>query len=151
MNLKKLLLSSDVIGALASGLCLIHCMITPLIFVAKACSAMANCCSETPLWWRMIDYLFIIISFIAILYATKHTNVKSIKLALWGSWTFLLTVTLSESFELIVFPKAVVYFPALMIVGLHIYNLKYCQCSEGPHCVLKENHKKKINNNSIRI
>ncbi|MFK7796305.1 MAG: MerC domain-containing protein [Aureispira sp.] len=47
---------SDFFGAAASTLCLIHCLITPFIFVAQTCSR--TCCSDAPIWWRMIDVVF---------------------------------------------------------------------------------------------
>ena len=118
----------DFIGVLASSLCLIHCVATPFLFVAKACSI--TCCSDSPAWWRVIDYIFIAISFIAILYATKNSTKKWIQIALWSSWILLLVAILSESFEIGLFPKSFAYFPALTIIGFHFYNLKYCKHSK---------------------
>ena len=70
LNIKmRLQLHYDKIGIISSSLCMIHCIGTPFIFIAKACSV--TCCSEAPTWWLMIDYLFLIISFIAIYYTTR--------------------------------------------------------------------------------
>ena len=55
----------DKIGIISSSLCMIHCMGTPFIFIAKACTT--TCCSNAPTWWLMIDYLFLIISLFFIL------------------------------------------------------------------------------------
>ena len=38
-------LKQDYIGAVASALCLLHCIATPFLFVAKACSA--ACCIDS--------------------------------------------------------------------------------------------------------
>ena len=52
----KTALAYDNVGIIASTLCMIHCIGTPFIFIAKACSA--TCCSEAPLWWIMITIYF---------------------------------------------------------------------------------------------
>lgn len=132
-------MSADLIGAFASALCLLHCLATPFIFIAKACSvSMTTCCAHAPVWWQVIDYVFIIISFTAIYYATKNSSVKWIQYALWGSWALLLVFVLGETLSLALFPAFLVYLPALAIVGLHVYNLKYCQCA-GETCSLSSN------------
>ena len=59
--MNKVVLPYDSVGIIASTLCMIHCIGTPFIFIAKACSA--TCCSEAPLWWVIIDYIFLFISF----------------------------------------------------------------------------------------
>ena len=79
INSRNLLNSYDNVGIVASSLCMIHCLGTPFLFIAKACST--SCCSEAPIWWQLIDYLFLIISFVAIYFATKNTNHYWIKIA----------------------------------------------------------------------
>ena len=69
--------NSDYFGILASGLCLIHCFATPFIFIVRSCSA--ACCAETPIWWKTIDYLFVIISLFAVRQAFKASDNKLIK------------------------------------------------------------------------
>ena len=54
---------SDVIGAFASGLCMMHCIATPFFFIASACSA--TCCNTSPIWWQRLDYIFLFVSCIA--------------------------------------------------------------------------------------
>ena len=43
--------NSDSIGALASSLCLVHCVATPFIFVVQSCAA--SCCASAPAWWSL--------------------------------------------------------------------------------------------------
>ncbi|MFT5822883.1 MAG: hypothetical protein ACI8ZM_004140 [Crocinitomix sp.] len=117
----------DLIGAMASFLCLIHCMITPFIFVISACSK--TCCSATPSWWKLIDYLFLIISFIAIYTATKRTDNKWILIGLWSSWTALLFLILNESYEWVSVNHTFVYLPAFALIIFHLYNKKSNQCN----------------------
>ena len=39
LKISYLKVNSDSIGALASGLCMIHCVATPFFFIASACSS----------------------------------------------------------------------------------------------------------------
>lgn len=131
MNSYKTEIQPDYIGAIAGCICSIHCAATPFLFVAKACSV--TCCAETPIWWQLVDYLFLVISFAAIYYATKNSTKRWIRIALWSSWSLLLIAILSETFQTGLLPESSVYFPALAIVGLHFYNYKDCKCA-GSSC-----------------
>lgn len=126
----------DQVGAAASMLCLIHCLATPLLFVAKSCSLTAACCVDAPLWWQAIDYLFVVVSFFAIFFATKTSTKRWIKAALWSSWGLLTLTILGEKFEPGLFPESFIYLPSLAIVGFHLYNLKYCQCDDEQRCAV---------------
>jgi hypothetical protein len=126
-------IKADYFGAMAGVLCLFHCMATPFLFLAKACST--TCCADAPVWWKFIDYLFIAIAFGAIYYATRNTNKYWIQIALWSAWGILLFAILNESVEVVPLPEELAYIPALVIVGLHLYNHKYCKCTEGECCI----------------
>jgi len=127
---------SDLFGAFASGICLIHCLATPLIFVAQACSSTSSSCDSSPLWWSMIDYIFLVISFVAIHYSTKNTSAKWMPTVLYLSWGLLALVLLNERFSFVPIPHAVIYLPAFSLVVLHLYNRKYCRCEGGMLCSL---------------
>ena len=124
--------NSDSIGALASTLCLIHCLATPFIFVVQSCAA--SCCASAPAWWVFFDYLFLTISFFAILKSTKTTQSNFIKYALWSFWLLLFCLIVNESIEVLLINKNVLYFIAITLSSLHIYNLKYCQCNDNKCC-----------------
>ncbi len=134
-KLKKsmiLVQKSNVLGALSSGLCLIHCVFTPFLFVAKSHSM--ACCSSTPSWWGIIDYLFLIISFYAIHISAKTTSKTWMKYALWFCWVLLFFIILNEHLSLIYLVEESIYIPSLSLVFLHIYNHKYCQCTNEKCC-----------------
>ena len=95
--MNSLLVQSDKIGIIASTLCAIHCLMTPVLFVVKACTT--SCCAESPIWWQSIDYIFLIISFIAIYYTTKNSSKSWVIISLWTSWILLLLTIISHSFE----------------------------------------------------
>ena len=127
-SLKK----SYTIGVLSSGLCMIHCLATPFFFVATACSA--SCCSSAPQWWQWIDYFFLIISFIAVRHSTISTNSKLIELGLWLSWVGLLVFVLNAKFLWFSMSPNMKFIPAFSLIGLHLYNLRYCQCKTKECC-----------------
>ena len=123
---------ADYLGAFASLLCLVHCLATPFLFVVKTCAH--TCCVNAPVWWKAIDYLFLIISFICI-YCTKQDRAKrSIKVALWSAWTVLLFTVLNETLDIVLIPEQFIYIPSLVIAVLHLYNRQYCQCVTMVQC-----------------
>jgi multidrug transporter EmrE-like cation transporter len=117
---------TDKVGIIASTLCMIHCIATPFLFLAKSCSA--SCCEASPSWWSSLDFLFLTVSFFAIYQSNKNSSKTYIKYALWTSWGVLLAVLLNEKFQLLALAESAIYFPAMMLVILHVYNSRYCQC-----------------------
>lgn len=122
----------DTVGALASSLCVIHCLMTPLIFAAQSLTAVHE--HSAPVWWQNLDFLFIIISFIAINQSTKNSNNISIKYALWINWITLFFLILNEKTEWFSLAEIITYIVAFTLAGLHIYNLNYCQCKSEECC-----------------
>lgn len=123
---------SDLLGTYASTLCLIHCLATPLLFIAQSCTV--TCCEATPVWWKSIDYLFLVISCLAIYWSTTATSLKWIKKALWLSWCALAFVIINEKVALLPLPEASIYIPAIALIGLHLYNRNYCKCNTATCC-----------------
>jgi hypothetical protein len=119
--------NSDIIGALASSLCLVHCIATPFLFIAQTASAHHH---HAPMWWKSIDFVFLVISFFAVHWSVKTTSKMWIKWAFWLTWAFLTLVILNEKLELFHLAEELIYIPALGLVGLHIYNRKYYQCKD---------------------
>jgi len=125
-------LSFDIIGIIAGILCTIHCIATPLLFIAKACST--ACCANAPKWWIMIDYLFLFISFTAIYFISKNLVIKWLKISFWFSWCLLLFSILDHSFDIFYLPKNFIYIPSFLIIALHFYNVKFCNCQDETCC-----------------
>lgn len=135
INLQNLYKKSDQLGALSSIICGIHCMATPFLFVAKSCSV--TCCSQTPIWWQFIDVLFLIVSFIAIYFSAKNSINTKIKIGLWVSWVILALLITNDFYNMLYLPHWFIYIPAISLIFLHIYNLKYCQCKTDRCCMNK--------------
>jgi len=130
--LKKIIYKADIIGATVSILCLIHCVITPIIFITYGAAA---CHTEAPLWWKSIDFLFLTISFLAIFRSTQTTSSQIIKLILWTIWTSLFFIIINEKLDWFHINENWLYFTAIILSITHIYNLKYCQCNNENCCI----------------
>ena len=122
----------DTIGAIVSTLCVVHCLLTPLLFVAQSYTATHS--HEAPFWWKNLDYLFILISIVAVYESAKKSTNKLIKAGLWMSWIILFLLILNEKLVWIEFDEIITYAVALTLSMLHIYNLNYCQCETENCC-----------------
>jgi len=119
-------IKADTLGIISGSICLIHCLATPFLFLAKTCSI--NGCADVPAWWGLIDYLFLIVSFCAIYYTTKKSTKKWVSISLWFSWGLLFLIIINETSEIFSLPESLIYIPAFSIIALHLYNLKYGKC-----------------------
>ena len=140
MSSLSILYKPDTIGSLASTLCLVHCLATPFIFITQACTM--SCCADAPIWWQSIDYIFIVISFFAILGATKTSTNKIISRLLWITWFIFFALILNKSLGLVYLDKNFGYIAGITLAFLHIYNLRYCQCKSDNCCANNKNLKK---------
>jgi len=124
---------SDFIGASASSLCMIHCMITPFLFVVQATSL--SCSEISPWWWKMVDYVFLVVTFFAIYFTNKNTSSKWMPIALYACWVTLALLIVNASLHFLSIPHVMIYFPALTLAFLHLYNRRYCRCQPDKCCV----------------
>ena len=133
--MSSIFLKPDTIGSLASSLCLIHCIVTPFIFITQACTM--SCCADAPIWWQSIDYIFLIISFFAIYRSTQTSTKLEIKTALWLTWIVFFILILNKQIQIFYISNNFTYASGILLAILHLYNLKYCQCSDKDCCVAK--------------
>lgn len=127
---------SDTLGVFASGICLLHCIATPFLFVSAASlDHHDHHHADSPFWWSSIDVIFIIISFIAVYRSARLSSKQWVKYALFASWAFLTFVLLNEKFEGIHLVEEIIYVPAFSLILLHLYNKRYCQCEDENCCV----------------
>lgn len=135
MKAFKLQLKSDTIGALASAVCLVHCIATPFLFMSAASFQHSNPHGNSPLWWSLIDVVFLVISFMAIHWSGKNSSKAWMKYALYLCWCFLAVFIIMERLQDAHIPTALFYAPAIGLILLHLYNRKYCQC-KGDRCCI---------------
>lgn len=126
----------DSLGALAGMLCMLHCFATPFLIIALAGSASLT--EEAPAWWISINYIFLIVAFFAVLRSTQTTSRGFMKPLFWASWIVLSFVIVNEQFGWLALPELVTYAAATFLVGLHLYNRRYCQCKTDTCCVENE-------------
>jgi hypothetical protein len=122
----------DTIGAIASTLCLIHCIATPFLFITQSCSL--SCCESSPGWWSNIDFLFLTISFFSIYHSIKTSTNDFVKRLLWINWLLLLVLIINQKLQLILITETVTHITSITLAVIHIYNLKFCQCKNEKCC-----------------
>ena len=126
--MRLILDKSDTFGAIASFLCLVHCIVTPFIIIILQTYSSEGIIIN-PIWWKNLDLILLIISLIAVNNSARNTSKKFVKIALWSSWIILSVFILNEKFELFSFSELGTYFSSLSLAGFHVYNLKFCQCN----------------------
>ena len=124
----KMSISYDSLGIVTSTLYMIHCIGTPFIFIAKACST--SCCAGAPLWWQLLDYFFLVICFFAIYFTSKNSSLNWLKITFWISWSILFLTLINQSLEMVTLPSNFIYVPSALIIIFHSYNLIFCKNDE---------------------
>jgi hypothetical protein len=127
---------TDLLGAGASALCMIHCMATPYLFIVGAGVAAKH--KEGPIWWGLIDVLLLFVSLFAVYRASKNTSKRWMKYALYISWVLLTLFILNEKLQGIPLAEEIIYIPVISLALLHLYNRKYCQCTDEKCCSVSE-------------
>ena len=118
---------SDILGTAASGLCAIHCALTPLFFAAKPLlESTTGEHTDGHGLWGMLDYVFLILSLLAVWYSARHTTHTNLKWILWVAWGVFALGLLSEPFEL-TFGIWLMYAGSFTLVIAHIKNYRHCQ------------------------
>ena len=135
--MKYTLKHPDTVGAINSSLCVAHCFATPFLFLTQAQTSLVEL-SSVPLWWQLLNYVFIIVSFFAVKRTVKNSSNELVKSLLWVSWVVLTALILNEEFEIMHMPELLTYFAGISLATLHVYNLKYCQCEDENCCPPKK-------------
>jgi len=132
LKLKKIEYS-DFLGIFASGLCAVHCAITPIFFLSKPLLEHSNeLHSHGNLFWSALDYVFLILSFIAIWYSSKHTSHKNIKTIFWVAWCIFTLGLISEKIDF-EYGLWLTYLGSIILVIAHIINYRHCRkCKVNP-------------------
>jgi len=153
MNIKKEISlvfnsNSDFFGVMASVLCMLHCLATPFLFAAHAVTS-ASCAEISPVWWTMMDYLFLVITFFATYYSAKSTTLKWMPVTLYIFWTVLALLIFNSTLHIISFPHAFIYIPGLSLSFLHLYNLRHCRCQKEDCCINSSTKSNYVNKKTI--
>ena len=130
MNILKL--NSDYIGIISASLCILHCAFTPILFLSQ--SELINTHIESPLIWRLLNLMFLFISFIAVFKSVNNSTNKRVQNLLFSAWALLCFFILNELLEGFELSDFYPYSAALFLSGMHFYNLKYCNCNDSECC-----------------
>ncbi len=119
MKAKLLRSRADYIGITGSLLCLIHCLITPVLLL-KATLVRHN---SLRISYLSLDYIFIGVNIVAVYFATRQNTTQLIRICLWS---FLCLFTTSILLEEVgpVFEYGA-YVASLGLVMTHVANLRY--------------------------
>ena len=125
---------SDLLGAAASGLCAIHCILTPIFFAAKpvlngTVDEYAHCTGL----WAALDYVFLVLSLVAVWYSSRQTRQASIKWILWAAWFVFAAGLIAEPLHL-PHGKWLMYAGSITLVLAHIQNYRYCRNCSNEVC-----------------
>lgn len=124
MDFTKKHTQSDLLGIISSGLCTIHCIITPLFFASKPMIDGLSHAHGHGLF-GFLDYLFLGLSFLAVWYSSKHSTSSIIKKILWLAWCVFAFGLLSEAFHL-PYSDGFIYTGSVMLIVAHIQNYRHC-------------------------
>lgn len=109
---------ADYIGITGSVLCIIHCLVTPVLLVSS--SLLQN--SPLRAGYLSLDYIFIGINAVAVYFATRHVVSVSLKRSLWG---FLAVFSIALVLEhTIPFFTYVAYAASAGLVISHLVNIR---------------------------
>ena len=130
--MKVIIKNSDQIGAVSSGLCMLHCFATPFLFLSQ--SSLIFMSFDFTLPWFIINYIFLCISFFAIYHSVKNSSSRFIKILLYLFWTVISGLIINESLGIFSIPETATYLSASSLICLHIYNLNYFRCDNDDCC-----------------
>ncbi|GAB3563862.1 hypothetical protein GCM10027578_08310 [Spirosoma luteolum] len=111
---------ADYVGITGSVLCLIHCLITPILVLT---STLLNH-DTLRVGLVSLDYVFIGVNILAVWSASRHTS-PAIGWALWAFLALFSAALLAESYHPLFAYLA--YAASLGLVIAHLANIRYCR------------------------
>jgi hypothetical protein len=122
---------ADKLGIASAVVCTIHCLLVPLLFLVKywlSASGNADHLGLTsihhgdrllPSWWETLDYVFLVVSFVAVYHAASHAAGKWIKISLWLFWLcFAIAIFFEASLHWLA------YLSSAGLVATHFINIR---------------------------
>ena len=109
---------ADYIGITGSVLCIIHCLITPILLLTS--SVFQN--STLRVGYLSLDYVFIGVNIVAVYFATRHYAAPAIKRGLWGFLALFTVALLLE--DVAPFFEYLAYAASAGLVITHLINIK---------------------------
>ena len=107
----------DYFGVITGGLCILHCIATPLLFISNA--KLAG--HVTPIEWQLLNFVFVALSFLAIRNSAKNSSNPTVKVLFYVLWVILFGLILNESIHVFNLPELATYASAFSLCFLHVY------------------------------
>ena len=127
--MKNLSYKNDIVGSTIGAFCVLHCALTPMLFLFPNFIELSNHTSAL-FWWKNADFLFLTLAFIAVLRSSSTTSIKALKFIFWVAWLFLSIAILNERIAFFESTEICIYLSSLILIALHLYNLKFCLSSK---------------------
>jgi accessory gene regulator protein AgrB len=112
--------NADLVGATSSLLCVIHCLVFPVLITLSYVSSSLEVVEH----WHMLDFIFIGLSFFAVKYATSRTPKASMRKAFWA--TFIVFSAGLLAHEVAHWMILISLAASLVLMGLHLVNYRSC-------------------------
>lgn len=128
-TMEKIKMQSDYIGIIGSGLCFIHCILTPVVLSAGLFIPSTESESFFSLG-HLLELLFVLIAFFAVFNSSSRTPCYEVRMAFWSFFTlFAVGILFHDHFKWMVY---VSYLGSLGLIVTHIINIKNCKrCNKG--------------------
>lgn len=113
---------ADRLGITSAVICAVHCLVIPAIFLLRYSVADAGGADwgvGLPAWWEKLDYLFLLVGFVAVYHASAHASGIGIKLSLWVFWVFLAVAVVFEQYL-----HWLAYIASVGLIGTHFVNIR---------------------------
>ncbi|MFD2933327.1 MerC domain-containing protein [Spirosoma flavum] len=125
MKTDSLSRKADYIGITGSVLCIIHCLITPILLLTS--SLFQN--SSVRVGYLSLDYVFIGVNIVAVYFATRHYAPLAIKRSLWGFLgLFSVSLLLEDTAP---FFQYMAYVASAGLVITHLLNIRQHRLSHA--------------------
>jgi hypothetical protein len=114
----------DLLGITASSLCLVHCMLTPVLFISTAVFALPipDHSQDIPLFWKGIELFFLALSFWSVQQVVKQKPPRWLSGLFFVMWFILVGLVLLEWAHLHVLGDYPKYATGLALIGLHLFH-----------------------------
>ncbi|MEL6194130.1 MAG: MerC domain-containing protein [Bacteroidota bacterium] len=113
---------ADLAGVIASGLCIIHCILTPVIVVSLPFLSHHHG-DHYHGHWAGLDTLFVLLSLVAVFFASRDTHRPGIGIALWLSWAAFAAGIILHMYH--IEPGEIIsYIGSFALIITHLINLR---------------------------
>ena len=125
MKTNSLSRKADYIGITGSVLCIIHCLVTPVLLLTT--SLLQD--STFRIGYLSLDYVFIGVNIVAVYFATRHYAPIAIKRSLWGFLSLFSVALLLEGTA--PFFEYIAYIASAGLVITHLINIRQHRLSHA--------------------